>query len=481
MNQRFGLRLVLAGVVIGVSCAAWLHSSVGRTAPAAAGDELPAPTKLQLQGVASCASMACHNGNGPRGEKGSEYTTWITYDPHAKAFAVLMNERSQRIWKNLSADQRGTDKGPEQADICLRCHSNYVEKAAWEKNPRLSPIDGVGCESCHGPAEKWLSTHYKDNWSKQSPDEKAKFGLIPTKNLTARAEVCTACHIGSADADVNHDLIAAGHPRLNFEFGAYHANLPRHWSDQKDKAGRPDFEVQAWAIGQVVSARAALDLLAARADGASKSGDASKPWPEFAEYNCFACHHDVADPSWRQKLWSLRDDKPRRKPGTIPWGDWYFAMPLAMETIAPQYRLGEIEKSVAALRDLMEQPYPDAGKAKSQAEALSAQLKKWQARNEKPDAASVRAALRNLAQRGPELAAPSWDHAAQVYLATAALYHGLNDLDPGSRNPELKAAFKELSKDSYLVFPQGFDSPRQQFNPQSFKALLDKIHQQLGK
>src|SRR5438067_10118118 len=51
-------------------------------------EPLPAPHQTvlsrdpQLQGVASCASMACHHGNGPKGAWRSEYTTWVTYDPH---------------------------------------------------------------------------------------------------------------------------------------------------------------------------------------------------------------------------------------------------------------------------------------------------------------------------------------------------------------------------------------------------------------
>ena len=33
--------------------------------------------------VATCSAMACHNGNQAKGTPGSEYTTWVTLDPHA--------------------------------------------------------------------------------------------------------------------------------------------------------------------------------------------------------------------------------------------------------------------------------------------------------------------------------------------------------------------------------------------------------------
>ena len=122
---------------------------------------------------------------------------------------------------------------------------------------------GVACESCHGPAQRWLNEHYREGWRTRTPSEKHAVGMADTRSLRGRAESCVPCHVGAADMDVNHDLIAAGHPPLHFEFAAYHANLPRHWDDAKDTdsrlGGKRDFEARAWAIGQVVSARAALE------------------------------------------------------------------------------------------------------------------------------------------------------------------------------------------------------------------------------
>src|SRR5262249_53689511 len=148
--------------------------------------------------------------------------------------------------------------------------------------------------SCHGPAEKWLTTHYLREWQQKKPEEKEALGLRPTKDLVVRAQVCVTCHVGGSGSEVNHDLIAAGHPRLRFEYGAYLANLPKHWDEKKDRKGRPDFDAQVWAVGQVVSMQASLQLLEHRA-AAPKA-----PWPEFAEYDCFACHHDLADQKWRR-------------------------------------------------------------------------------------------------------------------------------------------------------------------------------------
>src|SRR5262245_61355492 len=65
-------------------------------------DEAPPPARaFREEGVGSCASTACHHGNGPRGARGSEYTTWANHDPHARAYSVLFDERSRTIQANL--------------------------------------------------------------------------------------------------------------------------------------------------------------------------------------------------------------------------------------------------------------------------------------------------------------------------------------------------------------------------------------------
>src|SRR5207249_2939948 len=145
---------------------------------------------------------------------------------------------------------------------------------------------------------------------------------------------------GLPSRDVNHDLIAAGHPRLNFEFGAFLANLPPHW---KEKTHKPEecHNARTWAVGQVVAAQAALELLADRADPKKE-----KPWPEFAEYGCYACHHDLGEPSWRQQR-----GYGGRTPGALPWSNWYFAMP---RLLAGRDPLGEPKEGTlrAEFKDL---------------------------------------------------------------------------------------------------------------------------------
>ena len=131
--------------------------------------------------------------------------------------------------------------------------------------------------------------------------------------------------------DVNHDLIAAGHPRLNFEFAAFSTNLPPHWNTKRTKPADP---AQAWKVGQAMSAHAAADLLAYRA--CPKAGSA--PWPEFAEYDCFACHRELAT-----TLRPTSTAEVHNQPGTIPLSRWYSTMPNVMAKIP---ELDELERTM---------------------------------------------------------------------------------------------------------------------------------------
>ena len=401
--------------------------------------------RAELQGAASCASMACHNANGPKGSWRSEYTTWAAYDAHAKAYEALFDKKSSDIAKNLR------DPIPAHENrLCLNCHV----QPGWpdvRPGPRFSKEDGVGCECCHGAAQNWKTEHYK--WSQSSPPAKEGFkdrhGMVRTEGLTARAETCVACHVGSAIADVNHDLIAAGHPRLNFEFGAYHANLPHHWRDDKDKAGRLDFEARAWVIGQLVSAKAALALLAARAE---EKG--SKTWPEFAEYDCFACHHDLQNESWRRRT------QPGRKIGSLSWGSWYTSMLLFAAAAIRGQDDQLLRSQLADLQAEMHKPRLDrrrvAEQAKKLADKLAGLTKDFDQLRFTPDRLAELAGTIRRARQASENG--SWDSATQYYLTLAALVQARKDCDRSYRDPDLEASLSAMVKQ--LQFPVGYDSPR---------------------
>ncbi len=289
-----------------------------------AADTNPAPASPAsgFIGAGSCSASACHNANFAKGNTGSEYTLWVTRDPHAKAYEMLFSARSTQMQKNL----RSATPAHEEAR-CLKCHvaPNYDVKQPPPDAPHFK-TDGVSCESCHGPAKHWVALHHLDGWQTKTPAQKKSLGMNDTQSTLGRAQVCVTCHVGAPGMDVDHDLIAAGHPRLQFEFSSFHTQMPRHWPDWKDRdatkssRGRADFEGRAWYIGQIVNAHAALDLLGDRA------ADKSKPWPEFANHDCAACHHDL-------RAFSSTKSAAKRMPGALDWNVFPAVLPAQLNAI----------------------------------------------------------------------------------------------------------------------------------------------------
>lgn len=236
----------------------------------------------------SCAASACH-GNGKPGRAGGEYSTWAPdlsedrpRDPHSHAYRTLTSDTSVRIAKSLGL------KAAHKEALCLRCHSVSATE------PATSVSEGVGCGACHGPAEKWVNDHYSREWKALSGrDRWERYEFTPTKSLTARVLTCAGCHVGDENREVNHALIAAGHPRLAFEAARFHS-LPaysKHWAE---RTPQPEFEVRLWVVGQAATLRATANLLRARADRAANA-ERRKGWPEFSGLSCYSCHRSIPD------------------------------------------------------------------------------------------------------------------------------------------------------------------------------------------
>jgi Cytochrome c554 and c-prime len=234
-------------------------------------------------GPGSCSAVACHGAIRPvEGARilQTEYSTWVSQDRHARATEVLGNTVSQRMGRILAIGN------PQQAQKCLACHALDVPAALRGRN---FASEGVSCEACHGPATGWLGYHVTRD---ATHDESVKRGMYDTKDAAKRTDKCLTCHLGTSEKFVDHEMIAAGHPDLVFELEAFSAAMPRHWRETTDTdAYKP---VRTFAVGQLVHLRASLDRLARRVKG--------PVWPEYAELDCFACHHSLtrAEDSWRQ-------------------------------------------------------------------------------------------------------------------------------------------------------------------------------------
>jgi hypothetical protein len=415
----------------------------------------------------SCAAAACHGG-GRVGLTGSEYSTWAPEvvppagqsDPHNKAYRVLFNAVSVRMGELLNAHLPEDKRVPPHRDArCLKCHS--VETTGGDEATKDQiRAEGVGCSGCHGPAQKWVSVHYLPEWQTYSSEKKWKeYGFIPTKNIVSRTLACASCHVGDADHDMNHDLIAAGHPRLAFEPATFHNPeaddgkpfYRKHWVE---KTPQPDFEIRLWIVGKLTTLRAAIKLLEARAARAEK-GDANTPWPEFSGLSCYACHQKVGE----EQLRGAAGTNPRNA-GVPGWEVWSnTGAEIALKYCGEAYPgltlpdLKPLSDALKGLRDTMEaKRHPPAKDARAAAEKAAAELDKLLLALQNledvtprplPKAASERLALlvaNSLASNAisknakgddgkPLLADHDWDALASDYLGCAAMFHATREAD----------------------------------------------------
>jgi hypothetical protein len=243
----------------------------------------------------------------------NEWTTWKLQDRHSLAFLVLEGERSKRMGEILGKSVTDPATG------CLNCHSTQVKEVREGEALTLDHFDkeGVTCETCHGPAEKWFSPHSADRpdeikaWRTMPPAEKAKLGFADIHNPAVKTKMCMSCHLGSVAEGkvVTHEMYAAGHPPLpSVEPETLSQAMPAHWRtlDKKEKWVQDEFAaVQDFKPGQSESTRQiVLGSLASFTESLRLLESASadeQTWPDFAMFDCYACHHDLKRPSWRQE------------------------------------------------------------------------------------------------------------------------------------------------------------------------------------
>ena len=243
-------------------------------------------------GVVTCAGSTCHGAGHAVGDariSQTEFLSWHRDDAHSKAYRVLIEDKGQRIARNLGIENAAN--APE----CLACHATFVPADVRGKRFQLS--DGVGCESCHGPASKWLGQHVTGEASRE---DNIKAGMYRTEEPVARASLCLSCHLGSQDKFANHRLLGAGHPRLSFELDTYTLLQPAHYRVDADYRERKHLasHVQVWAVGQTAAATRTFELFTSD-KWASKTA-----LPEFAFFDCHACHHPMSEPRWAPRATS---------------------------------------------------------------------------------------------------------------------------------------------------------------------------------
>ena len=424
----------------------------------------------RIVGSASCAAASCHGGG--RRIEGLHYAAsliWAGRDPHASAWDVLNTTRSRNMLELLGAGQGSAPPAATQDARCLNCHATVEQPLTGTVVSDYLHHDGVGCEACHGAARDWIGPHVTAAWKRLPAAQKLSLGYVDlASSLTQRANRCAECHVGGVGRDVNHDLIAAGHPRLDYEFSTFHTNYPRHWQPRASTSGLPDpedsptFPLDAWQAGQFAAAEACLKLLEDRtAEG--------RPWPELAEYSCFSCHHNLEDRSWYQQ---------RRSSGRPAWETWNLA-PLRNSNSAS---LLPLSTAIASLETVMNQPQPDRQQVRTSVTNAVTTLaplltppEPWTAASiDQFCLTSIRSSRRTTTD-GSILAAGSWDELAQLYLGLRAAVAARRNLAPADPHNAQRTQLLEQIR-TQLLFRPGYDSPGTSSNT-AVLAVTDAISQ----
>jgi hypothetical protein len=455
------------------------HSPQGAPDHSPAADAPPLPPGLYV-GPASCGSSNCHGNVRPHlalNVRQDEYFTWLKRDPHARAYEGLFDERSAVIARNLRLGAAAEER------LCLGCHSLAVP--AQRQQRRLEIEDGISCESCHGPASGWLESHRAEG---STHAQSVAAGMSDLRDLDVRSSVCLSCHLGTAARTVDHELIAAGHPELFFELDNYSEGMPAHWfawAERPDKAVRADTHgTPAWAVGQAVAFRAALDQLAGRARAAAataatataataantaRAGDAAahanelapaaspgRRWPELAQLTCDSCHHSLAQQRWR----TARSGEP----GLPRWSQAHYVVLRTVAAAVTPERAAALDPEVEGLARLLARFDTPPAEVAASAERLSRAVgelvpKLAQARWDEAQARRLLIALSDEhgAQEGAD-----YQSARQIVLAVQTLASQLVASDRRWLPAGLAASAESLS----AIVQQPYDFDRAQLAAQ---------------
>jgi Cytochrome c554 and c-prime len=373
-------------------------------------EKLPNLVKHQTIGTVNCANSTCHGATVPLPEARvlqNEYTTWLRLDKHAKAYAVLLNEKSRSIMKNL-----GMKEAAHESKLCLDCHAH--NPAPGLRGERHFINDGIGCEACHGPAEKWISSHTVPN---TPVSDNIKNGMYPTNEPVAQAKLCLSCHFGDSSRFVTHKLMGAGHPRMSFELESFgniepaHVRYGNEWNKRKGEYN----SIRIWAIGQALASKQLLDILMNPKLGRDGL------FPELVLFDCHSCHHRMTDKKATARLGI--------GPGQMRLNDSNLLMLRAIvSTVDPAGALAFNQQVGLLHHAVVGNPEAKGANALDVAQKVSVSIDDYTKKFERYpfDVAALRKVLQALIVEGSKGQYADYSGAEQVYLSVSSLCASLN-------------------------------------------------------
>ncbi len=394
--------------------------------------DVNAHSEMQSLSITGCMTTACHGSNLPDAKNWQRAgKIWFDTDPHARAYTSLLTETSSRIVSRL-ANKELIPTSDEYREVlnarCISCHSN-------ENVSESQRVLGVDCQVCHGSADAWGSEHYSSEWKSLGKNRFDGTDRINVESIAGRAKVCASCHVGELDRkmgqssgrdrEVDHRLMAAGHPPMYFEFESYLRRYPVHW-DTKDEPVSlgSKFGIERWRVGKITTAIAKLKLLAARAERSTSKSTQAADWPELTEYSCTSCHHSLVQPSWRRARESNSNT-------LANWDDWTVSQ---LDCAVRDQSIDELNSQLTRLKESVEVSTPEP----AQVAMIAASLKKWLEMEldhvSSPSENSDEMMVLKLKSRMESVdRLQNWESATQWYLATRVLAEGIGIL--GSKAP----------------------------------------------
>lgn len=172
-----------------------------------------------------------------------EVEAWRASSHHGSLNLLHEHDEAPKIFSKLreaKAPGLGSTNDPRLAPRCARCHATtYVRP----RQHRGIPMWGVSCESCHGPAERWVHGHgayrvsgrlsVEEKRKRERPEDReariamaAMDGMVRTDDLMGLASNCLDCHI----VDDPELIEVGGHPSQSpgFEFMSWTQGEVRH-------------------------------------------------------------------------------------------------------------------------------------------------------------------------------------------------------------------------------------------------------------
>jgi hypothetical protein len=209
----------------------------------------------------------------------------------------------------------------------------------------------------------------------------------------------------------------------------------------------PQIEVRLLAAGQAVQLREQLQRVARNTQG--------NAWPEFADLDCFACHHNLtsSENSWRQELGYAG-----RKAGSPPWNLSRYAVLRQIANEVDRDNGRRLETEIEKLYGIMSAANADRNQAAAQARATSeiAGRLAQQIAAAPFDQARTQRLLQSIARDGDYISRQGERAAEQAAMALQSLY--LTYPARAANDTQIRSALKALFQQ--VENPSAYNAPK---------------------